>query len=72
MTFASMFPSDIWLYFSFFCFIFVWLWYQGDGGFVEWVWEFSFLYIFLEEFEQDRCLFFSKLLVEFACEDIWP
>ena len=27
----------------------------GDGGYVEWVWEFSFLCNFLEEFEQYRC-----------------
>ena len=69
--FASMFISDIGQQFSF-CVLSVWFWFQGDGGLVECVWKCSFLYIFLEEFEQVRCLFFSKLLVEFACEDIWP
>ena len=30
---------------------FVWFWYQGDGGLIEWVWKFTFLCNFLEEFE---------------------
>ena len=52
------------------CVIFVWFWYQNDGGFVEWIWEFSFLCNFLEEFEQDRYYLFSKLLIEITCEPI--
>ena len=35
----------------FFCGNFVWFWYYGDGGLIEWIWEFSFLCNFLEEFE---------------------
>ena len=49
--FASMFISDIDLQFSFFYDIFVRFWYHGDGGLIEWVWEFSFLWNFLKEFE---------------------
>ena len=33
------------------CGIFDWFWYQRDSGLVEWVWEFSSLCNFLEEFE---------------------
>ena len=56
---ASMFISDNGCSFLFFfCGIFVRFWYQGDGGLIEWVWKFTFLCNFLEEFEQDRCQLF--------------
>ena len=35
--------------------IFVWYWCHGDGGLILWVWEFSFIWNFLKECEQDRC-----------------
>ena len=31
----------------FLCVLHAWFWYQGDCGLVEWVWKYSFLYIFL-------------------------
>ena len=55
----------------FFCDIFVWFCYQGDGGLVEWVWECSSLCCILEEFENDRCQFFCKYLIEYTCLAIW-
>ena len=51
--FASMFISDIGLH-LFSCDVSVWFWYQGDGGLIEWVWKFSFLCNFLEQFQNDR------------------
>ena len=59
-------------FFSFFGGVFVGFWYQGNGGFIECLWEGSFLFSFLEEFEKDGYKFFSVRLVEFACEAIWP
>ena len=73
------FVENFWIYVHqwywpvvfFLCDIFVWFWYQGDGGLIEWVWEcFSLCYI-LEEFDKDRCLIFSKCLIEFSCEATW-
>ena len=55
-----------------FCDIFVWFWYQNDGDLVECVSKCSSLCYILEVFEKDRCLLFSKCLLEFACEAIWP
>ena len=46
--FASMFISDIGLWFSFLCDTFVWFWYPSDAGFVKLVWKCSFLCNFLE------------------------
>ena len=48
--FASIFINDTGLV-LFFCGIFVRFLYQGDGGLLEWVWEFAFLCNILEEFE---------------------
>ena len=47
-----LYPSVILVcnFILFFCGILVWFWYQGDGGFIEWAWEYSFLFNFLEEF----------------------
>ena len=50
--------------------IFVWFWYQGDGGFIECLWECSLLYSLLEEFEKDQYKFFV-CLIEFPSEAIW-
>ena len=38
---------------------------------IEWIWEYSFLCSFLEEFQKDKYKFFSKYLIEFAFEAIW-
>ena len=56
--FPSIFIIDIGL--QFLC-VRVWnLWfYQGDGGLEEWVEKFSFLYNFLEMFEQYKCKLFK-------------
>ena len=64
-----MFISDIDLQFSFFV-LSVWFWYQGDGGFIECLWECSFLFSLLEQFEKDQYKFFV-CLVDFSCEAIW-
>ena len=69
--FASIFIKDIGLSFSFFGGVFVWFWYQSDGGFIKCLWEFSLLFIFLEEFEKDWYKFFFVCLVEFTCEAMW-
>ena len=61
-----------WPVILFFGGIFVLFGIMGDDGLIEWVWEFSFLCNFLDEFKQDRWSLFSKLLVEFTCEAIWP
>ena len=41
------------------------------GGLIEWVLECFFHCNFLKEFQKNRCLLFSKYLIEFTCEDIW-
>ena len=45
------------------CGIFVWFWHQGDSGLIKWVWVFSFLCNFREEFDQDRhqLFFFGRI-----------
>ena len=48
------------------------VWYQGDGGFIEFLWECTFLFSLLEEFRKDWYKFFLVCLVEFTCEAIWP
>ena len=58
-----------WPVILFFCSDFVWFWYQGDGGFIEWLWECSLLFSLLEEFEKDRYKFFV-CLVEFPREAV--
>ena len=50
--------------------VFVWFSYQGDGSFIEWLWECSFLFSLPEEFENSQYTFFL-CLVECACEAIW-
>ena len=50
-----------------FCYIFVWIWYPGDSGFIEQVWEYSFLWNFLDDFQKDRGEIFYKWLIEFSC-----
>ena len=42
--------------------VFVWVWNQGAGDFIEWIWECSFFFKFLEYFEEDRCKFFVCLV----------
>ena len=37
-------------YFSSLDSVFVWFWYRGEGGFIEWLWEWSLLLSLLEEF----------------------
>ena len=34
--------------------VFVWFWYQSDAGFIEWLWEYFFLFSLSEEFEKNR------------------
>ena len=53
------------------CGVFVWFWYQGNGGLVEWIWEHSLLFNFLEYFEENKYKFFFICLVEFSCKAIW-
>ena len=31
----------------------LWFWYQGNGGFIECLWEYSFLFILLKEFQKN-------------------
>ena len=38
----------------FLCDILVWLWYQGDDDLIECVWKYSFLYNYLEEFQNSK------------------
>ena len=52
-------------------FVSVWFGYQGDGGYIEWLWECHFLFILLEEFEKDWYRLFFVCLVEFSSEAIW-
>ena len=52
-NFVSMFISD-WPVVFFVSGIFVCFWYCGDGGLIEWVCEFTFLWSFQEE-NQHRC-----------------
>ena len=53
----------IFFFLSFFwCGVFVWVWNQGAGDFIEWIWECSFFFKFLEYFEEDRCKFFVCLV----------
>ena len=33
----------------------VWFWNQGNAGFIERVWKFSFHFYFLEQFQENRC-----------------
>ena len=49
--------------------VFVWFWYQQDGGFIERLWECSFLFRLLEESEKDLYDFFVYF-VELICEAI--
>ena len=35
------------------CSVLVWLWYQGNAGLVKWVWKYSLLFNFLQEFEKE-------------------
>ena len=58
--FASIFIKDISFFFlKIFLFgsVFVWFWYQGDGDFMVWLWESSFLFNLLEEFEKEVIYF---------------
>ena len=48
----------------------IWFWYQGDGGFVEWIWECSLIFNLLELFEKDRYKLFICLL-EFPTATVW-
>ena len=50
---------------KFFFFGSVWFWCQGDGGFIECLWECPFLFDLLEEFEKVWNEFFFVCLVEF-------
>ena len=43
---------------------------SGDGGFIEDIWEWSFLFSLLEEFEKGQCMFFFVCSVEYTCEAI--
>ena len=40
--------------FFFFCSVCVWFWYQGNGVLIEWIWENSVFFNFLESFEKGR------------------
>ena len=39
-----------WPVIFFFGGVFVWFWYQGDSGFIEYLWEASFLFDLLEDY----------------------
>ena len=49
---------------------YLWFWYQGDGGFIECLWECSLIFNLLQDFEKDKYKFFFVCLVEFTCEAI--
>lgn len=61
-TFTSLFIRDFGLYFP--CHVLIWPWYQDNAGLIEWVWEYSHLLSFLDEFEKGCHSFFYKCLVE--------
>ena len=44
--------------------------YQGNASLIKWVWKYSLLFKFLEEFQKDWYSFF-KCLIEFISEAIW-
>ena len=52
-----------------FLFVFVCTWYQGDGGFIEWLWQYPLLIDVLKELEMNQDTF-SVELVEFPSEAI--
>ena len=67
-----------WLVIFFFCCVFVWFWYQSDGGLIEWVWECSFLWNFLEAFQKetfskmfDRICLWSLLVLDFCLLEVF-
>ena len=53
IIFSSLFISGYWPVIFFLWYL--WFWYQGDGGLIQWAWEYSFLCNFLEEYQKDRC-----------------
>ena len=57
-----------WLLIFFFDSVFALFCYHGDGGFIECLWESSFLFNLLEAFKKDQYKFFLLCLVQFACE----
>ena len=52
-VFASILIRDNWLIIFFSCNVLIWCWYQGNNGLLKWIWECSFLFSFLEEFQND-------------------
>ena len=69
-NFCAHLHQRYWPVVFFFGSISVWFWYQGDGGFIECLWEYSLLFSLLEEFEKDQYKFFFVCLVEFSSETI--
>ena len=63
--FLYLYSSRYWPIIFFSDSVFFWFWYQGDGGFIQWIWECSLLFSLLEEFEKDWYNFFFVGLVEF-------
>ena len=53
------------------CGNFVWFWYQGNGGLIEWVWEFSSSAIFWKNLRKIGVSSSLSLWYN-TCEGIWP
>ena len=56
--FLHLYSSKIWSVIFYFGIVFVGFWHQGDGGFIEWLWECSLLFNLSEKFEKDWYTFF--------------
>ena len=50
------------------CSVFIWFLYQDDVALIEWLWDYSFLFSLLEEFEKYK--FFFVRLVDASSEII--
>ena len=68
--FLHLYSSKI-LAFNFLLWYCFWFWYQGDGGFLECLWECSLFNLLVEEFGEGFYKFFFVCLVEFPSEAIW-
>lgn len=58
-----------WVLIFIFC-VFILLWYQGNVSFIEWFWQCSFTFSFMEQFVKHWCSFF-KGWGEFSNNPIW-
>ena len=54
------------------CVIFVWFWYQSDGGFVEWIWEFSSTAIFWKSLSRIGIICFLNFWLKSPVNPFYP